>query len=129
MLTGARRGGRRYLDHWSCPWLDGLTINHDFTMEDYTAATSGNGVQKTIFLETAAATEDLDKEDAYILDLCANPTTLVSAAVFGCDMEAPDFKERVTRLAASEYVKGIRQVFYVRYPLPSTAQFSPSSER
>ena len=81
-------------------------------MEDYTAATSGNGVQKTIFLETAAATEDLDKEDAYILDLCANPTTLVSAAVFGCDMEAPDFKERVTRLAASEYVKGIRQVFY-----------------
>ena len=92
-------------------------------MEDYTAATSGNGVQKTIFLETAAATEDLDKEDAYILDLCANPTTLVSAAVFGCDMEAPDFKERVTRLAASEYVKGIRQVFYVRPPLPPPRSF------
>ena len=45
-----------YLSEWSCPWLEGLTINKDFTMEDYDFAMSGSNVVKTIFMETAAAT-------------------------------------------------------------------------
>ena len=71
-----------------------------------TAMASSN-VEKTVFLETDAAESDFEKEAAYVGKLCKDETALVSAAVIGGNLVAPDFKEYVDKMASLGFVKVI----------------------
>ncbi len=101
------------LQRFHPPWLDteGLeSIRRSFLMSDYLAATKGLNVVKTVYMEVNVHPDQQVAEAEYVIDLCRQDDNPMAGAVIGGSPQSKDFKDYVTRLAKSPYVKGVRTV-------------------
>ncbi len=98
------------LDVVQPPWLRGSELlNRSFLPKHYLEAIEGLNVVKAVYMEVAVAPEQHVKEAEYVLELCRRDDFLTCAAVLGGRPAEPGFRQYITRLEESPYMKGIRQ--------------------
>jgi L-fuconolactonase len=108
------------LDKLQPPWLSGAKeLNRSFVMSDYLAASRGQGVVQTVYMEVDVAPEQLLDEARYVFALCELPDNPMVAAVLGGRPADPKFAEYLAKFAHEPRVKGIRQVLHSGQTPPS----------
>ncbi len=92
-------------------WLKpGNPLYKSFTPADYAAATAGQGVTKSVYMEVDVTPADKQKEADFATELCLSGKTPTVAAVVGGRPADAGFPDYVKQFKGSKVVKGIRQV-------------------
>ncbi len=93
------------------PWLKGAgELDRSFVMKDYLEATAGLNVVKAVYMEVDVAPEDKLAEAESVVGLCKQKDNPTCAAVIGGRVAEPGFRDYITRLKGSPFVKGVRQI-------------------
>lgn len=101
------------LTKFNLPWTKGNEIlGKSFVMSDYSAATKGLNVVKTVYMEVDVHPSQQVQEAEYVIDLCTrNDNPMVAAVISGRPASA-GFKDYITKYKDSPYIKGVRQVLH-----------------
>lgn len=92
-------------------WLEpGGELTRSYVMDDYLRAIEGLNVQRAVYMEVAAATDQLVDEAEYVIDLCRRKVGPTVAAVIGGRPAEDSFRAYITRYKDSPYVKGVRHI-------------------
>ncbi len=103
------------LEKLSLPWLqsDGAKpLRRSFVTKDYLAATRGQNVVKTVYMEVNVAKEDQAREAEYVLELCRDENNPMVAAVIGGWPHDEGFAAYAKKYAADPHIKGFRTVLH-----------------
>ncbi|MCL4193416.1 MAG: amidohydrolase family protein [Thermoguttaceae bacterium] len=99
------------LSRLKLPWLEpGGELTRSYVMDDYLRAIEGLNVQRAVYMEVAAATDQLVDEAEYVIDLCRRKVGPTVAAVIGGRPAEDSFRAYITRYKDSPYVKGVRHI-------------------
>jgi len=108
------------LDELKLPWLSGDTpLNRSYVMSDYLAASAGQNVVQSVYMEVDVAPHQQLEEARYVLDLCERPDNPLVAAVIGGRPADPEFAKYLDHFTREPRVKGIRQVLHSGQTPPS----------
>jgi L-fuconolactonase len=95
------------------PWLTGApTLNRNFVMSDYLAATKDANIAKTVYMEVNVDPSMQQTEAEYVIGLCEADDNSMAAAVIGGSPDADSFREYITPLARNKCIKGVRTVLH-----------------
>lgn len=95
-------------------WLDGLpTLNRAFTLEDYTAATQGFDIAKTIFVECDADAPFI-LEEARLIQALAEAHPSIAGIVAGGRPAEDGFAAQLDALEQLSKVRGVREVLHTQ---------------
>ncbi|MEM7032060.1 MAG: amidohydrolase family protein [Chloroflexota bacterium] len=102
------------LKKFQLPWLsDAEALNSSYLTVDYKAATEGDNVVKTVYMEVDVDPSQQVAEAEYIISLCEQDDNPTSAAVISGRPAEDGFKTYIDQFKDSAYIKGIRQVLHV----------------
>ncbi len=97
------------LRQFQLPWLKpGGELTRDFTITDYTRATVGLNIKKTIYMEVAVVSEQKQAEAEYIIKICEDVNNLTHAAVIGGMVLDNRFQDYIMRFKGNPFIKGVR---------------------
>jgi len=101
------------LDWQHLPWLTGAAevLRRSYTPRDYAEATKGLNV-KAVYMEVDVTPAEETAEAEHVIGLCRSKQQQTIAATIGGRPASPDFAAYLKPLAASEFVKGVRQVVH-----------------
>jgi len=101
------------LTRFSLPWTKGNELlARDFVMSDYLQATTGLGVEQTVYMEVDVDPAQQEAEARYVIELCQRDDNPMTAAVISGRPADDSFRAYVNGLKASPYIKGLRQVLH-----------------
>jgi predicted TIM-barrel fold metal-dependent hydrolase len=101
------------LDTFRLRWIkQGSPLDRSFLTTDYLKATAGLNVIKSVYMEVDVVPGQQKDEAEYVIDICAKGNTPMVAAVISGRPASDGFKKYITPLAASKYIKGVRQVLH-----------------
>ena len=103
------------LTKFELPWTKGKevsTLARSFVSQDYLAAIEGSNVVKSVYMEVDVTPSQQSKEADYVIDICQRGETPMVAAVISGRPNSAEFKDYITKYAASKYIKGVRQVLH-----------------
>jgi len=103
------------------PWVAGAAgiLRLSYGLEEYREATRGLNV-RTIYMEIAAAEQDLDREAEAAIAWCREPTSRMVGAIVGGRPASDGFAEYLDRHTASRAVQGVRQILHAGSTPPGT---------
>lgn len=102
------------LSRFELPWLAGLdALDRSFTLADYATASTGTGIDASVYMEVDVAEHQRQDEVEYIVDLCAAEGNPLRAAVVSGRPADADFDTWVEWLSTQSSVRGVRQVLHV----------------
>ena len=81
-------------------------------MSDYSEATKNANVVKTVYMEVNVRADQQQQEAEYVIDLCKRDDNPMVGEVVGGYPHAKGFREYITELARSKYIKGVRTVLH-----------------
>jgi predicted TIM-barrel fold metal-dependent hydrolase len=101
------------LDKFRLPWIKkDSPLARSYLMSDYLKATEGLNVVKSVYMEVDVEPAQQTAEAEYVIDICTRGKTPMVAAVISGRPASDGFKKYITPLAASKYIKGVRQVLH-----------------
>ncbi|WZO99978.1 amidohydrolase family protein [Isosphaeraceae bacterium EP7] len=98
---------------FTLPWLKpGEPLSRSYLMADYLAATAGQNVVKTIYMEVDLRVDQQAAEADYVIGLCrAGDNPMVGAVISGRP-SSDGFKAYIGKYKDTPEVKGLRQVLH-----------------
>jgi L-fuconolactonase len=101
------------LSKFNLPWLKaGEPLSHSYVMADYLAATKGQNVVKTIYMEVDLQVDQQSAEADYVVGLCKAGDNPMVAAVISGRPSSDGFKAYIGKYKDTPEVKGLRQVLH-----------------
>jgi predicted TIM-barrel fold metal-dependent hydrolase len=101
------------LDRFRLPWIKkDSPLNRSFLLHDYEKATEGLGITQTIYMEVDVDPAQQQAEADHVLGVCREGKTPMVAAVVSGRPASDGFGKYIRPLAASKYIKGLRQVLH-----------------
>ena len=101
------------LSKFKLPWIKpGGMLARSFVMADYLAAIEGTGIKHSVYMEVDVEPSQQQAEAEHLIEICRSGKAPTIAAVVSGRPAADSFGESIKPLAASPYIKGIRQVLH-----------------
>lgn len=109
------------LEKFKLPWIEpGTLLGRSYVMRDYLAAIEGTGIKHAVYMEVDVDPAQQTAEAEHLIEICksgnAQPAGRITvptiAAVISGRPNADGFKDYITPLAKSPYIKGVRQVLH-----------------
>jgi predicted TIM-barrel fold metal-dependent hydrolase len=101
------------LSKFKLPWIKpGGLLSRSFVMADYLAAIEGTGIKHSVYMEVDVEPSQQQAEAEHLIEICKGGKAPTMAAVVSGRPAADNFGEYIKPLAASPYIKGIRQVLH-----------------
>jgi predicted TIM-barrel fold metal-dependent hydrolase len=101
------------LDKFKLPWIEpGTLLGRSYVMKDYLAAIEGTGIKHAVYMEVDVDPAQQMAEAEHLIEICKSGKTPTIAAVISGRPAAAGFKDYITPLAKSAYIKGVRQVLH-----------------
>jgi predicted TIM-barrel fold metal-dependent hydrolase len=101
------------LSKFKLQWIKpGGLLARSFVMVDYLAAIEGTGIKHSVYMEVDVEPSQQQAEAEHLIEICKSGKAPTMAAVVSGRPAADHFDEYIKPLAASPYIKGIRQVLH-----------------
>jgi len=101
------------LKRFNLPWIQkGSPLARSFVMKDWLTATAGLNVVKAVYMEVDVDPKQQNAEADYVIDICRQNKTPMTAAVISGRPAAADFEKYINRFKGNTFIKGIRQVLH-----------------
>ena len=101
------------LKKFRLPWTATQpALAHDYSLQDYLAATAGIPIEKSVYLEVDLDPSQQQAEADYITDLCRRGEGPLAAAVISGRPAADNFRDYITPFKNHPYIRGLRQVLH-----------------
>src|SRR5437016_1200913 len=101
------------LSKFRLPWIkSGGLLGRSFVMADYLTAIEGTGIKHSVYMEVDVEPSQQQAEAEYLIEICKSGKAPTIAAVVSGRPAAENFGDYLKPLAASPYIKGIRQVLH-----------------
>jgi len=101
------------LKKFELPWVKTAgPLARSFVTKDYLAATDGQNVVKTVYMEVDVTPSQQVAEARHVIELCKSTDHPTAAAVISGRPNSKDFKPYITQFKGSPYIKGVRQVLH-----------------
>jgi predicted TIM-barrel fold metal-dependent hydrolase len=102
------------LEKFKLPWIEpGTLLGRSYVMKDYLAAIEGTGIKHAVYMEVDVDPAQQTAEAEHLIEICKSGKAPTIGAVISGRPNSDKFKDYITPLAKSEYIKGIRQVLHV----------------
>ncbi|WP_319519369.1 amidohydrolase family protein [uncultured Martelella sp.] len=105
------------LEAFSLPWLDDVpAARHTVSEDDYrTDCVTGPDwqIRKSVYIEVDVATDQKQQEIDHITAICADPGSMIAAAVVSADLSRRDGDAWLEQLTRNPAIRGIRHVLHV----------------
>lgn len=96
-------------------WLDDLQrLNTSFGLADYTEATQGLEIEKTIFVECDVAEHQMQDEALHVLQLAETPGSGIAGVIASARPEHAGFDSYVENLRGYPKIKGVRRILHTQ---------------
>ncbi len=94
-------------------WLEPLPVlDRSFRLSDYSEATRGLEIAKTVFVECDVDEAQMLDEASHVLRLANSPDNRIAGVVASARPEKDKFKQYLDKLAAHPKLKGIRRILH-----------------
>jgi predicted TIM-barrel fold metal-dependent hydrolase len=101
------------LSKFKLPWIKpGTLLGRSYVMADYLAAIEGTGIKHSVYMEVDVDPAQQQAEAEHLIEICQSGAAPTIAAVISGRPAADNFAQSIKPLAASAYIKGIRQVLH-----------------
>src|SRR5207248_5808659 len=101
------------LSKFKLPWIKpGGLLSRSFVMADYLAAIEATGIKHSVYMEVDVDPSQQQAEAEHLIEICKSGQAPTIAAVVSGRPAADSFGDYIKPLAASPYIKGIRQVLH-----------------
>lgn len=101
------------LEKFRLPWLAGNDrLGKSFVTADYLAAARGLNIVRAVYMEVDLAPDQQQAEAEHVIGLCQSGQHPTAAAVISGRPASDGFAAYLKPLAASPYIKGVRQVLH-----------------
>lgn len=101
------------LARFKLPWIEpGTLLGRSYVTADYNKAIEGTGIKHAVYMEADVAPAQQQAEAEHLIEICKSGKAPTIAAVISGRPAAENFKEYITPLAKSPYIKGVRQVLH-----------------
>jgi L-fuconolactonase len=101
------------LNKFRLPWIKpGGLLSRSFVMADYLSAIEGTGIKNSVYMEVDVEPSQQQAEAEHLIEICKSGAAPTMAAVVSGRPAAEGFGDYIKPLAASPYIKGIRQVLH-----------------
>jgi predicted TIM-barrel fold metal-dependent hydrolase len=101
------------LKKFTLPWLAGNErLGRSFLTADYVEAARGLNIERAVYMEVDVAPAQQQAEAEHVIGLCQNGQAPTVAAVISGRPASDGFAAYIKPLAASPYIKGVRQVLH-----------------
>jgi len=101
------------LSKFKLPWIKpGTLLGRSFVMADYLEAIEGTGIKHSVYMEVDVDPTQQQAEAEQLIEICKSGKAPTIAAVISGRPAADNFGEYIKPLAASPYIKGVRQVLH-----------------
>ena len=101
------------LEKFKLPWIEPDTLlGRSYVMKDYLAAIEGTGIEHAVYMEVDVDPAQQQAEAEHLIEICKSGKAPTIAAVISGHPAADNFKDYITPLAKSPYIKGVRQVLH-----------------
>jgi L-fuconolactonase len=105
------------LSKFKLPWIKpGGLLSRSFVTADYLEAIAGTGIKHSVYMEVDVEPSQQQAEAEHLIELCKSGKAPTIAAVVSGRPAAENFRDYIKPLAASPYIKGIRQVLHGSTP-------------
>lgn len=103
------------LSKFQPPWLKGApkVLSRSYVTSDYTEATRGLNIVKTVYMEVDVAVADQNREAQHVIGLSKSDKHPTCAAIISGRPNSEGFEKYIRQYADSEYIRGVRQVLQV----------------
>ncbi|MFM7096951.1 MAG: amidohydrolase family protein [Gemmataceae bacterium] len=102
------------LKQFKLPWVEaGSPLARNYVLKDYSEATEGLNVVKSVYMEVDVSPEQQLAEAQFVTDICKSGKTSMVAAVVSGRPAADDFGKYIDNFKGNKFIKGIRQVLHV----------------
>jgi predicted TIM-barrel fold metal-dependent hydrolase len=102
------------LEKFKLPLFEpGTLLGRSYVMQDYLAAIEGTGIKHAVYMEVDVDPSQQTAEAEHLIEICKSGKAPTIGAVISGRPNSDKFKDYITPLAKSEYIKGIRQVLHV----------------
>lgn len=103
------------LDLFHYPWLESLpTLNRSFGTRDYSEATRGLEIEKSVFVECDVDEPRIPDETRHVLRIADQPDNPVQGVVAAARPEKEGFKAYVQAIVGHPKLKGIRRILHTQ---------------
>ena len=109
------------LEKFKLPWIEpGTLLGRSYVTKDYLAAIDGTGIKHAVYMEVDVDPAQQTAEAEHLIEICKSGNALPAgrmtvptiAAVISGRPASDTFKDYITPLAKSDYIKGLRQVLH-----------------
>ncbi|HEX5104845.1 MAG TPA: amidohydrolase family protein [Pirellulaceae bacterium] len=101
------------LEGFKLPWIEpGTLLGRSYVMQDYLAAIEGTGIKHAVYMEVDVDPAQQTAEAEHLIEICKSGKAPTIAAVISGRPNSDGFKDYITPLAKSPYIKGVRQVLH-----------------
>jgi L-fuconolactonase len=101
------------LEKFKLPWVKpGTLMGRSYVMSDYLAAIEGTGIKHAVYMEVDVDPAQQQAEAEQLIEICKSGAAPTVAAVISGRPAAENFADYIRPLAASSYIKGVRQVLH-----------------
>lgn len=101
------------LEKFKLPWIEpGTLLGRSYVMKDYLAAIEGTGINHAVYMEVDVDPAQQTAEADHLIEICKSGKSPTIAAVISGRPAAENFRDYITPLAKSAYIKGVRQVLH-----------------
>lgn len=102
------------LKQFSLPWLQGApeVLARSYLSADFREATAGLNVEQAVYMEVDVRPDQQVDEAEYVIELARSGQHPTRAAVISGRPAEDTFAPYIKRLAASPYIRGVRQVLH-----------------
>ena len=95
-------------------WTDDIPpLKKSFLPADYTAATDGSNITRSIHMEADVDDAHADDENTWIASLAVDPANPICGAIISGRPEEEEFDTYLERWGNQDFVKGVRRVLHV----------------
>jgi len=95
-------------------WTENLpSLKKSFLPADYSAATDGLDIARSIHMEADVDPPHLDDENRWIASLAADPANPICGAIISGRPETEEFDAYIDQWGSKDFVKGLRRVLHV----------------
>lgn len=101
------------LSKFKLPWIKpGSLLGRSFVMADYLAAIEGTGIKHSVYMEVDVEPSQQQAEAEHLIEICQSGKAPTVGAVISGRPASDKFGDYIKPLAASPYIKGVRQVLH-----------------
>ena len=101
------------LEKFKLPWIEpGTLLGRSYVTADYQKAIEGTGIKHAVYMEVDVDPSQQQAEAEHLIEICKGGKAPTIAAVISGRPAAAGFKDYITPLARSTYIKGVRQVLH-----------------